>query len=101
MNEDNLVEGVRRYSLRHLAIAFVGGAAAGAAAVWLLTPQTGEDAREMISGLFRQGKGAVSRIPRAVEAAMDAAREELGTTEERPHRQQPHRDARHGTKATA
>lgn len=56
-------------------LAFLGGAAAGAAAALLLAPQSGEQTREQLLGYANQGKEGVTRVPQALKSAYAQASE--------------------------
>jgi gas vesicle protein len=60
------------YTGAHLLMAFLGGAAAGAATALLTTPHTGMDTRRQINDVLQAGK---SRVRRAVRAGSHEARD--------------------------
>ena len=57
--------------------AFVGGAAAGAVFALLTAPHSGRETRQQVGEYIHEGKEAAARLPHAVRAASDAAREAL------------------------
>lgn len=50
-------------------LAFLGGAVAGAAVAMLVTPTTGEEARNKIKDLATNSKDKVQRMPKALKSA--------------------------------
>lgn len=56
-------------------LAFVGGAAAGAAVALLMAPSSGEETREKLLGYANQGKDSVTRVPQALKSAYAQASE--------------------------
>ena len=69
MNERN------GYSGGYVLLAFLGGAAAGAAAGLLLAPRSGAETRRAIADRTRSGADKARRLPGAVRSAAGAARE--------------------------
>jgi gas vesicle protein len=63
------------YGAAHLLLAFLGGAAAGAAVALLTAPKSGRETRERVGNLVRSGKDKTMQLPDAVKAATSAARE--------------------------
>jgi gas vesicle protein len=61
------------YSGAHLLIAFLAGAAAGAAVALLTAPAPGREARESVRGWAKDAQGRVERVPRAVRSAYTEA----------------------------
>lgn len=56
-------------------LAFLGGAAAGAAVALLMAPTSGEETREKLLGYANQGKDSVTRVPQALKSAYAQASE--------------------------
>jgi len=56
-------------------MAFLGGAAAGAAVAILMAPQSGEETREKLLGYATDGKGKVQQLPQALKTAYAQASE--------------------------
>jgi gas vesicle protein len=56
-------------------LAFLGGAAAGAAVALLYAPQSGEETRDQLLGYANQGKDKVQRVPAALKSAYTQATE--------------------------
>ena len=81
MSENN------RYGAAHLLVAFVAGAAAGAAVALLTAPQSGRESREQVrawaSDLGEQASRATGAVQsaygRAAGAAKDAFTQAMGT----------------------
>lgn len=71
------------YSGAQLAMAFLGGAAAGAAVAMLTTPKTGQETREQIGSYVRRGKQKTERLPDVVKTASNAAREAFDSAMEK------------------
>jgi gas vesicle protein len=65
----------REYGSSHILLAFLGGAAAGAAVALLTAPRSGRETREQISDYLEAGKEKTRQLPGAVKAAGGAARE--------------------------
>lgn len=63
------------YSGSQVLMAFLGGAAAGAAIALLTAPKSGFETREQIGGYVQSGKHKAKHLPSAVKAAGGAARE--------------------------
>ena len=63
MKDDNAYTGA------HLLIAFLAGAAAGAAVAMLTAPQSGTDTRDTIRGWARDAQGKATRVPGALKEA--------------------------------
>jgi gas vesicle protein len=61
------------YSGAHLIIAFLAGAAAGAAVALLTAPQAGSETRDTVRGWARDAHGRVEKIPMAVREAYGRA----------------------------
>lgn len=77
---------MREYHTGHIVVAFLGGAAAGAAVTALTAPQSGPRTRRQIAGTFDRNRRQIAgtfernreranRLPGAVEHASEAARE--------------------------
>jgi gas vesicle protein len=66
---------MKNHGTSHLLIAFLGGAAAGAAIALLTAPRTGRETRERIGHSLQEGKAKTKQLPGAVKAAGGAARE--------------------------
>ena len=64
-----------QYGGGHLLAAFLGGAAAGAAVALLTAPHSGRENRERMKVYFDERRYEARRLPVAVRAAGDAARE--------------------------
>lgn len=56
-------------------MAFIGGAAAGAAVALLMAPTSGEEMRDKLLGFATDGKDAVQRVPKALKSAYSQASE--------------------------
>lgn len=56
-------------------LAFLGGAAAGAAVAMLYAPLTGEEARQKLLDLAENGRDRVQRMPQALKSAYAQATE--------------------------
>jgi gas vesicle protein len=56
-------------------LAFLGGAAAGAAVALLTAPRSGAETRQLIGSTATSGKEAAKRIPEASHSAAEAAKE--------------------------
>lgn len=70
----------RGFSAGQITLAFLGGAAAGAAAALLTAPQSGSETREQLGDYVRRGKKYVrrgkkraERLPETAQEAMDSA----------------------------
>lgn len=61
------------YSGAHLLIAFLAGAATGAAVALLTAPLPGREARESVRDWAKEAQGRVERVPRAVRSAYTEA----------------------------
>ena len=70
------------YSGGQLLLAFLGGAASGAAVALLTAPRSGAETRQLIGGAASSGKDAVKRIPEAGRSAASAAKEAFSETME-------------------
>ena len=66
-----------RYGAAHLLIAFLAGAAAGAAVALLTAPQSGERTRERVQAWAADLRGTREALGRAARAARDAFAEAL------------------------
>jgi gas vesicle protein len=64
-----------RYGGAHLLIAFLAGAAAGAAAAYLTTPRSGRESREQLKGWAGDVREKTARVPHAVREAYARASE--------------------------
>lgn len=62
-----------RFAPGHLLLAFLGGAAAGAAIAYLTAPRSGSELRQDIADSYSTKRGEVARIPPAMRAAYNAA----------------------------
>ncbi|ANM31846.1 hypothetical protein ABI59_23245 [Acidobacteria bacterium Mor1] len=63
------------YSGAHLLIAFLAGAAAGAAVALLSSPKTGSENRDSIAGWAKGAQGKAGKVPGAIRnASRDAAK---------------------------
>lgn len=58
-----------------LFLAFLGGAAAGAATALLLAPQSGEETRAKLKDMAANSKNKVQRVPKALKSAYSQAAE--------------------------
>ena len=56
-------------------LAFIGGAAAGAAVALLMAPTSGEETRDKLLGYANDGKEKVTRVPQALKSAYAQATE--------------------------
>lgn len=63
------------YGGGHLVAAFLGGAAAGAAVALLTAPRSGRESRDRMRSYVEHRRDDATRLPSAVRAAGDAARE--------------------------
>jgi gas vesicle protein len=62
-----------RYGGAHLLIAFLAGAAAGAAVAYLTAPRSGRETREQMKGWADDVRGKAVRVPHAVREAYTKA----------------------------
>ena len=74
-------------------LAALGGAVVGAAVALLLAPKSGRETRRQLVGYVDTAKDTVGRVPDALKAASNAAREVMAGEPE------PNHPARHGAKA--
>ena len=56
----------------HLLLAFLGGAAAGAAVAYLTAPRSGAELRQSISDSYSKKRDEVARLPTALRAGYNA-----------------------------
>lgn len=70
----------KAYNGSHLLVAFIGGAAAGAAVAYLTAPKSGREVRAQIGDYAKVGADKSKALPGAVKAAGSAAREAFGET---------------------
>lgn len=63
-----------------LFLAFLGGAAAGAAVAILTAPRSGRDTRAQLGGYLQTGREKTLQLPQAVKAASVAARDAFTET---------------------
>jgi gas vesicle protein len=82
MSEMNERQG---YGAASLFLAFLGGAAAGAAVALLMAPKAGRETRERLGDYVRTGKEKTVQLPEAVKAASIAAREAFSETMSEKH----------------
>jgi gas vesicle protein len=68
-----------RYGGAHLLIAFLAGAAAGAAVAYLTAPRSGRETREQLKGWAGDVRGKAVRVPHAVREAYVKASEAAKT----------------------
>lgn len=68
-----------------LLLAFLGGAAAGAAVALLTAPRSGRDTREKLGGYLNTGREKTLQLPQAVKAASAAARDAFTETMSETH----------------
>lgn len=61
--------------LSHLLVALLGGAAAGAAVVYLTAPRSGAESRRRIQSLADDAHDTAVRLPVALRKATEAARD--------------------------
>jgi len=66
--------------LGHLLIAMLGGAAAGAAVVYLTAPRSGAESRRRITAIADDARDTAVRIPVALVKATEAARDAFNET---------------------
>jgi len=64
-----------RPGLGTLFIAVLGGAAAGAAAIYLTAPRSGADSRRRLQAAADDTRETVHRVPEALRKATEAARD--------------------------
>jgi gas vesicle protein len=69
-----------RPGLGHLLVALIGGAAAGAAVVYLTAPRAGEDSRRRLQGVADNARETATRLPAALRRATEAARDAFTET---------------------
>jgi gas vesicle protein len=63
------------FNFGQVMLALLGGAAAGAAAVYLTAPRSGEETRRRLQGAADGTRDTVQRVPEALRKATEAARE--------------------------
>ena len=63
--------------LGHVFVAFLGGAAAGAAAALLIAPKSGQEARKYVFDYLSEGKEKLEKVPEALKAASEVARQSI------------------------
>jgi gas vesicle protein len=63
------------FGVGHLLLALMGGAAAGAAAVFLTAPRSGQETRRRLHSAADETRDAVGRVPVALRKATEAARD--------------------------
>jgi gas vesicle protein len=63
------------FGFGHLLLAMVGGAAGGAAAVYLTAPRSGDETRQRLRHAADDTRDTVNRVPLALRKATEAARE--------------------------
>jgi gas vesicle protein len=63
-----------------LFVAMLGGAAVGAAAVYLTAPRSGVETRRRIQTVAEDARGTVERVPLALRKATEAARDAFNDT---------------------
>lgn len=68
-----------------LFLAFLGGAAAGAAVALLTAPRSGRDTRAQLAGYVHTGRDKSLQLPQAVKAASAAARDAFTETMSETH----------------
>jgi gas vesicle protein len=68
-----------RYGGAHLLVAFLVGAAAGAAVAYLTAPHSGRETRENLKGWAGDVRGKAVRVPHAVREAYTKASEAAKT----------------------
>ena len=68
-----------RYGGAHLLIAFLAGAAAGAAVAYLTAPRAGRELREDLKGWAGDVREKATRVPHAVREAYSKASEAAKT----------------------
>lgn len=66
------------YGGGHLVAAFLGGAAAGAVVALLTAPRAGRESRERVRDYIDHRRDDAARLPSAVRAAGEAARNAFG-----------------------
>ena len=70
----------KTYCGKHMFMAFLGGAAAGAAVAYLTAPKSGRETREQIGGYIKAGADKGRSLPAAAKAAGGAAAEAFRET---------------------
>lgn len=68
-----------------LFLAFLGGAAAGAAVAFLTAPRSGRETRAQLGGYLQAGREKTLQLPQAVKAASSAARDAFTETMSETH----------------
>ena len=68
-----------------LFLAFLGGAAAGAAVAFLTAPKSGRDTRAQLGDYLHTGREKTLQIPQAVKAASAAVRDAFTETMSERH----------------
>ncbi len=63
------------FGFGHLLLAIIGGAAGGAAAVYLTAPRSGDETRQRLRDAADGTRERVNRVPVALRRATEAARE--------------------------
>jgi gas vesicle protein len=78
------------YNGSHVMMAFLGGAAAGAAVAYLTAPKSGRETREDVRGYAQSGVDQGRALPGAMKAAGGAARDAFASSmnESNDHRSQ-------------
>jgi len=69
-----------RVGFGQLLLAMLGGAAAGAAAVYLTAPRSGLESRRRLQAVADDTRETVERVPLALRKATEAAREAFNET---------------------
>jgi gas vesicle protein len=68
------------FGLSHVLLAALGGAAAGAVAAYLTAPRSGLENRKQLRTLAHDTRETVGRVPGALHAASEAARNAFSET---------------------
>ena len=63
------------FGFGHILLAMMGGAAAGAAAVYLTAPRSGQETRRQLQTAAEETRETAGRVPLALRKATEAARD--------------------------
>ena len=81
-----------KYGTGTVVVAVLGGAVVGAAVALLLAPKAGRETRDQIAGYVDTAKETIGRVPDALKAASQAAREALVDEPEPAHHSVRHHE---------